>query len=97
MARKPTGLEEPADLARRINRWPALRNVPGDEKAYDLARAVQKLHSDVLSKTVEIETGLEEIEPLIEQVMKIEGGGTLFDEARDLATQLGTLQVSLGR
>ena len=97
LSRKSTGLEESAELARRINRWPALRNVPGDEKAYELARAVQKLHRDVQNNTVEIEAGLEEIEPLIRQIMKIKGGGPLFDETRDLATQIGTLQLNRGR
>lgn len=92
MARKATGLEEPLELARRINRWPALRNEPGDERAYELANAVQKLHGDVLHNTEEIAAGLEKLAPLLEQVKGVRGGGGLFAEAKDLVRRLEALR-----
>lgn len=93
MARKPSGLEEHAELARRIHRWPALRNMPGDERAYQFAHAVQKLHYDILSNTVEIDAGLEDLAPLIQQIKKVKGGGGLFDEARNLAQSIEVLRA----
>ncbi len=92
MARKETGLEEPAELARRINRWPALRNEPGDERAYELAHAVQKLRNEVMNNTEEIGPGLDKLAPLLEEIKQVRGGGGLFDEAQDLARRLEALR-----
>ena len=92
MTRKPTGLEPSVELSRRIHRWPALRNEPGDEKVYELARAVRKLQEDVLGNTVEIEVGLNDLAPLIREIRETKGGGGLFAEGRELASQLEALQ-----
>ncbi len=92
MARKQTGLEGPAELARRMNRWPALRDEPGDEKAYQFAQAVLLLHDEVGSKTTELDEGLDRLAPLFREIEETKGGGGLFDEARGLARSLELLR-----
>jgi hypothetical protein len=92
MARKSTGLEEATEAARLMFRWPALRNKEGDEIAYELATAVQKLHADVQRNVMDLEVGLEEIAPLMDQILSSKGGGGLFAEARKLAESLQTLR-----
>lgn len=92
MTKRATGLEEVDELARLILRWPALRSIPGDEVAYEFARAVRELHSNVRQDIVEIECGLKDISPLIEQIVTKQDGGRLFDEARALARRLEAMK-----
>lgn len=93
MTKRATGLEEVDELARLILRWPALRSKPGDELAYEFANAVRKLHSEVRQDIVEIECGLKDISPLIEQIEKKQRGDGLFDEARALAGRLEAMKA----
>ena len=93
MATKVTGLEGAAESARVIHRWLALRSKPGDEKAYEFANAVIKLHDDVRRNAVEIAAGLKDIAPLAQQIEETSGGGGLFTEARALARDIQSMRT----
>ena len=93
MMRKTTELEEVNELARRIMRWPALRDEPGDERAYELARAVLRLYRDVQSGVAAVSPGLRRMRPLIRSVAETTNGGGLFEEARGLARLLEILRA----